>query len=165
MIEETGVVLVAQGDLAEVECRRQSTCSACGLVGGCGTSLLERYFGRRQPILTAHNALGARAGDPVVVGIPEAALLTAAFAAYLAPLLALLGGALLAGWLAGAMAVTATNGAELLGGVVGLALGLLWLRQFGRKQGEDPRYRPVILRRAVPLPARVELDLTPAQRP
>lgn len=165
MIEETGVVLVAHGDLAEVECRRQSTCGACGLSGGCGTSLLERYFGRRQQILTVHNTVGAQAGDPVVIGVPEGALLTAAFAAYLAPLITMIGGALLGGWLAGATAMTATNGAELLGGVAGLALGLLWLRRFGRTQGEDPRYRPVILRRAAPLTARVELDPTPAQRP
>ena len=165
MIEETGVVLAAHGDLAEVECRRQSACGACGLSGGCGTSLLERYFGRRPRILTAHNAVGAHPGDPVVVGLPEGALLTAALAAYLVPLLAMICGALLGGWLAQAMAMTAGNGAELLGGIGGLALALLWLRHFGRTQGEKPRYRPVILRRAAAMPARVELDLTSAQRP
>ena len=164
MIEETGVVLAAHGDLAEVECRRQSTCSACGASGACGTSLLERYFGRRPRVLTARNAVGAHPGDPVVVGVPEGALLTAAFAVYLAPLLAMIGGALLGGWAAAALSMGTTNGAELVGGVAGLALSLLWLRRFGQGHGANPHYRPVILRRAAPAAARVELDLPSVDR-
>jgi len=164
MIEETGVVLAAHGDLAEVECQRQSTCGSCGVSGACGTSLLERYFGRRQRVLTAENAVGAQAGDRVVVGVPEAALLTVAFAAYLVPLLGLIGGALLGGWLVEQMAGAGGNGPEMIGAAAGLAGGLLWLRRFGQAHTENPRYRPVILRRAQATALSVELKIGAAER-
>jgi positive regulator of sigma E activity len=78
-------------------------------------------------------------------------------------LLAMIGGALLGGWVAASLSM-GVNGAELVGGVAGLALGLLWLRRFGQSHGKNPHYRPVILRRAAPAPARVELDLPSVER-
>lgn len=147
MIEETGVVIAARGELAEVECRRQSACGGCAAHGACGTSLLDRYLGRRQLLLTVHNPVGAGPGDQVVVGVPEEALLTASFAAYLVPLLAMIGGALAGGTIAETW-LAAAAGLQILGGVGGFAAGLFWLARFSRARGEDPRYRAVILRRS-----------------
>ena len=67
MIEQDGTVLAVHGELAEVQCRRQSTCGGCSVNGACGTSLLERFFGRRQLILTVRNPVAARPGETVVV--------------------------------------------------------------------------------------------------
>jgi sigma-E factor negative regulatory protein RseC len=163
MIEETGTVIAARGDLAEVECQRRSTCGACAANGACGTSLLERHFGRRQILLTVHNPMGARPGDQVVVGVPEDALRTASVAAYLVPLLAMLAGAL-AGAGAGESWPQSAALLEVLGGAAGLAAGLGWLARFSRARGRDPRYRAVILRRSLGVAA-VTLDLPtpPAQ--
>lgn len=163
MIEETGTVIAARGDLAEVECQRHSTCGACAANGACGTSLLERHFGRRQILLTVHNPLGARPGDQVVVGVPEGALLSASVAAYLVPLLAMVAGAL-AGAGAGESWPDSAALIQVLGAAAGLAAGLMWLARFSRARGRDPRYRAVILRRSLgPQPVTLDLPAPPVE--
>jgi sigma-E factor negative regulatory protein RseC len=149
VIEELGMVVAVHGELAEVESRRRSACGSCEVNGACGTSLLERFFGRRRLLLTVYNPIGARPGDQVVVGIPEQALLTASFAAYMAPLLAMLGGGIAGGMLAGALSPQHGDGLSILGGAVGLASALLWLGRFSRAHADDDRYRAVILRQGV----------------
>lgn len=147
MIEEIGVVISAQGDMAEVEGQRRSTCGGCAVNGACGTSLIARYFGRRRSLLQAHNAIGAEPGDHVVFGLPEGALLEASFVAYLVPLLAMIGGAILGDYLAGLWAPAYAQGISVLSGFGALAVALVWLRTFGRTKALDQRYRPRILRR------------------
>lgn len=158
MIEETGIVVAARGDLAEVQCERRSTCGSCGANGACGTSLLDRHLGRRPLLLTVHNPVGARAGDEVVVGVPEEALLSASFAAYLVPLLALFAGAL-AGAGVEDLGAGASGLLQVAGGFAGLAVGLAWLARFSRARGADPRYRAVILRRSLAVVPGVPVQL------
>jgi sigma-E factor negative regulatory protein RseC len=157
MIEQDGRVLAVRGGLAEVEGQRQSACGGCAAHGACGTSLLERFFGRRQPILTARNPIGARPGERVVLGVPEAALVEAAFVAYLVPLLAMIAGAIGGDYLAAHLAPDLAGGIALLGAVSGLAAGLWWLARFSRRRDNDARYQPVILRRSATAVAAVTL--------
>jgi sigma-E factor negative regulatory protein RseC len=160
MIEEMGQVVTVKGALAEVACDRQSGCGGCAVSGTCGTSLLERYLGRRPLPLHAANTIGARPGDRVVVGIPDATLPQAAFVAYLMPLLVMLLGALGGEWLAGLIRSSWSQGLILLGGIIGLGLGFRWSAVFSHRRAQDPRYQAVILRRAglvVPAPT---LDLS-----
>lgn len=157
MIEQDGRVLAVRGELAEVEGQRQSACGGCAAHGACGTSLLERFFGRRQPILTARNPIGARPGERVVLGVPEAALVEAAFVAYLVPLLAMIAGAIGGDYLAAHLAPDLAGGIALLGAVSGLAAGLWRLARFSRRRGNDARYQPVILRRSATAVAAVTL--------
>jgi sigma-E factor negative regulatory protein RseC len=143
MIEETGVVVSVNGETAEVETRRQGACGSCSANGACGTSLLAQYLGRRPLLLRAHNLAGAGPGDRVVVGVPEEGLIWASVAAYLVPLLGLM-----AGGMAGAGLLPDWKEiASTLGGLSGLALGLIWMARFGRAHAQDPRYRAVVLRR------------------
>ena len=163
MIEENGIVAAVHGDLAEVESQRRSTCGGCSVNGACGTSLLERFFGRRQLILTVRNPVGARPGDAVVVGVPEAALLQASLVAYLLPLAAMIAGAIAGTELAAAFAPGWTSAASVLGGAGGFATGIWWLSRFSAARADDPRYQAVILRRAAAMP--VEVSLTPPAVP
>jgi sigma-E factor negative regulatory protein RseC len=146
MIEESGRVLAVRGELAEVESQRRSACGGCAATSSCGTSLLERYFGRRRLILEAHNPIGAEPGDSVVVGVPEDTVVGAAFAAYLVPLAALIAGGILGSALAGVIAPGAVQGLSILGGAAGFAAALWWLGRFSRARAADARYRAVILR-------------------
>ena len=142
MIEEEGLVVALSGVRAEVETRRASGCGGCTADGACSTSLLNRLLGRRPVRLLALNRAGAEVGDRVVVGVDESALLRAALAAYLVPILALLAGAMLGRFL--------TDGAEsgsLLGGSVGLLVAFAWLRRDSGRLGGNPAGRPVVLRR------------------
>ena len=148
MIEEAGVVAAVHGELAEVASRRRSVCGNCEVNGACGTSLLERYFGRRQFLLTVYNPIGARPGDSVIVGVPEQALLTASFAAYMVPLMTMIAGGIVGDLAAGLLGPDFARGLSVLGGAAGLVVGFGWLGRFSRAREKDDRYRAVILRRS-----------------
>jgi sigma-E factor negative regulatory protein RseC len=93
--------------------------------------------------LLARNAVGAREGDRVVVGVSESGLLGAALAVYLVPILALLAGAGLGTTIGGA----GSRAWPLLGAAIGLLLALRWLARYSARLGQDPERAPVILRR------------------
>lgn len=143
MLEEEGVVTALIDARARVRTQRKSACGQCAVHGACGTSLLERFFGRRPVELLALNQVGARVGDRVTVGVKESSLLAAAVAAYLAPLAALMAGAALGQSFGGARA----DSASLLGAVLGFTLALLWLRGYSARLSGRPEQQPRILRR------------------
>ena len=143
MIEEEGTVIAVQGAYAQVQTQRRSGCGQCVAQDACGTSLLERFFGRRTVALTALNQVHAAVGERVLVGISEQGLLRSALAAYLVPILALLAGAMLGDALGGERA----DIASVLGAILGLALALLWLRGYSVASARDPERQPQILRR------------------
>jgi sigma-E factor negative regulatory protein RseC len=149
VIEEVGVVVSLQGEMAEVEAQRRSACGGCAVNGACGTSLIARYLGRKPLRLRAHNAIGAGPGERVVLGVPEDALLEASFVAYMVPLLALIGGALIGAQAAVLLVPGYAQGLSILGGLGSLAVSLWWLGRFSRARALDERYRPRILRRAI----------------
>jgi sigma-E factor negative regulatory protein RseC len=157
VIEETGLVVAVDGELAEVETQRTSACGGCAAKGGCGTSVLAQVFGARPSRVRVHNRIKALPGERVVVGLPEGAFLRAAFALYAVPLLGLFGGALGGEWLAQRAAAATTEPGAVLGGLLGLMAGLLWLRRFSRRADADSPYRAVILRRAAGQSSIVEL--------
>jgi len=147
MIEETGRVISVQGDLAEVEGQPRSSCGGCTVKGTCGTSLLARYFGPKRLLLRAHNPIGARPGERVVIGLSEGSLLEASILAYLLPLLAMIGGAMTSALVAERLAPAYTQILSAVTGLGGLAAALAWLVGFIRARSLDERYRPRILRR------------------
>lgn len=148
MIEETGQVVALRGELAEVICHRRSACGGCAVNGACGTSLVERWLGQRPLRLLAANAIRARPGEPVVIGLPAATLPLAAAVLYLLPLLTLFLGGWVGGWWGGLNATTGMDGAALIGGMAGLGLGLWLSARFNARHAQDPRFQAIILRRA-----------------
>ncbi|WPL17224.1 Sigma-E factor regulatory protein RseC [Thiorhodovibrio winogradskyi] len=147
MIEELAVVIAADDGFAEVEPQRRATCDHCGVKGACGTSLIDRFLGRRPVRLRVVNAMGARAGERVTIGVADAVLLRAALVAYLVPLLGLLLGAALALELADWRQWSGAQSWSLGGGVLGFALSLRWVAGYSRRLRTDPRYRAVLLGR------------------
>jgi sigma-E factor negative regulatory protein RseC len=147
VIEEQGNVLRTAGGVAFVAAVRRSACGSCSVAGGCGTSLLDRFLGRRPSHLVVANTLGVEAGDAVIVGVPEDALLRAAAAAYLGPLAGLIGGAVAGQQWSG---VVPGELASILGGLLGFVVALCLVADYSRRLAADPRFRPVLLRRALP---------------
>ena len=147
MIEESAVVLSRDGNMAEVQAVRRGACGGCGARDACGTSLLDRFLGRRPLRLHLMNGIDAQVGEQVIIGVPEEALLRAAVAAYLAPLVGLIVGAIGAHELAGASGLVPPQGASLLGALTGFALVFRWLQGYSARLAADPRYRAVLLRR------------------
>jgi sigma-E factor negative regulatory protein RseC len=147
MIEQTALVVSVQGDLAEVEGEHQGACGGCAVDGACGTSLIARYFGRRRPVLEVRNPIGARPGDRVIIGLPEGALLTASFLAYLAPLVSMIGAAIAGAQIADFLAPAYARGLSVLAGLGGLVAALGWLARMSRAGSLATGCRARILRR------------------
>ena len=145
MIEESGCVIAVENDMALIEIQRKSVCSACSMNKGCGTGVLSKVVGNKRFRLTAHNSVNANVGDEVVVGIEDNMLVKSSFAVYIIPLLLLFVGAWCGQGVAGIFAIQASEGVSILFGMLGLAIGFIWLRHFSQKISKDDRYRPVLL--------------------
>lgn len=142
MIEQEGRVLSLDGDSAEITIVRQSACGGCQAKSGCGTAVVGSLFPSRELKLRLPNTAHARAGDRVVVGLPEAALQVAALMLYGLPLVAMLVAAI-AGQTLAQSSGWQGEPAAILGGLSGLIGGLLITRRLSHLGG----MRPVILRR------------------
>jgi sigma-E factor negative regulatory protein RseC len=147
MIEERAEVVACEGRFAWVQTQRASTCGSCAANKGCGTATLARVLGQRRTRVRVLNDARAVAGEQVVIGLSEQALVRGALAVYLVPLLGLLGGALFGAHLAERLLVQEADLLSILFGGLGLAIGIGWLRHHARRIREDARYQPVILRR------------------
>jgi sigma-E factor negative regulatory protein RseC len=145
MIEENGHVIAVENDMALIEIERKSICSACSVNKGCGAGVLSKVVGNKRFQLTAHNSVNANVGDEVIVGIEDNMLVKSSFAVYIVPLLLLFVGAWFGNSIAGLLVIQASEGVSILFGMLGLAIGFIWLRHFSRKISKDDRYRPVLL--------------------
>lgn len=142
MITETGRVLEVEGDWAWVACRRQVECQRCAEGRGCGGGVLGKLLGDRlHKVRAATGAVAVEPGDQVLIGLGEDAVMRAAAAVYLVPLLLALAGGVAATTLAGGGDLAA-----LAGAVAGLVLGLGWARSYSRRHAADSSLQPVILR-------------------
>jgi sigma-E factor negative regulatory protein RseC len=143
MIEQRATVLSSAPGVAIVRGLRESTCGSCSASGGCGTSLIDRFLGRRPAEIEVSDGVGVKTGETVVIGMPEATVLKAAVAAYLGPLAGLMLGAILGS----AAGDASSEAATLAGAAVGFALALRAVSGYSRRLARDPRSRPVLLRR------------------
>jgi sigma-E factor negative regulatory protein RseC len=146
VIEEAALVVATEGEEAWVETSRRSSCGSCE-AKGCGTGALSKVLGRRSQRLRVKNPIAATAGEAVVLGISESALLKGSLAVYLVPLLALLAGGLLGEVMAPQLALP-KEGMSIFFALIALACSFLWLRHFNRRAANDVRFNAVILRRA-----------------
>jgi sigma-E factor negative regulatory protein RseC len=134
MIETPARITRLEGGSAWVTSAAPSSCGACG-GKGCGSSLFARVLHPDEPEYRVDNPIGAQVGDDVVVGLPDGALLNAAIAGYLVPLLLLLVGAVVGQQFFGELGAVG-------GGLCGLGLAALHLTR-----RRAPVANPVVLRR------------------
>ncbi len=145
MIEAQGIVAEAGAGYVWLDIQRQSACGSCHASAGCGTATIAKIWGGRSTRVRAVSDLALQAGDAVIVGLADGALLRGALLAYLLPVALLLAGAVLG------ESAFAGAGEEpiILLGALGLGLGFLVVRVRSRRLRNDPRYQPVVLRRAL----------------
>ncbi len=156
MLVEEAQVIGLRGECALVRAIPASACGGCQLRGGCGTGALSgwmaRWLGRRGDQLEVHNPVGARPGDAVELGIPEAVLLRGSLLLYALPLMLMLLCAIAATWLADALfsgvgqGAVAGDPAAMLGAAIGLATGFAVVRWRMLHGARAAAARPVILR-------------------
>ncbi|MDS4068476.1 MAG: SoxR reducing system RseC family protein [Candidatus Competibacter sp.] len=142
LVEGVARVVGVDGAVAWLEPEQSSSCAGCASVG-CGSkgfgTLASRLAARRFP-LAGHPDL--RVGERVVVGVRGDALIKAALTAYVLPLVAMLGVAVLAQVLA------RHDGVTLAASVAGLLLGLGIARRWAGRLAARGVIAPRFLRRA-----------------
>ena len=148
MIEERAVILSLESEpsatdsTATLEIERKIACGLCGQMRGCGNSIWGKLFAHQSTAFKAQNRINAKVGDSVIVGINEKALLKSALLLYILPLVTMLIGAILA------TKIYDTNAYAMLGALVGLLLGLLWVKGHTMSNSYFKLQQPVILRLA-----------------
>ena len=150
MIEERAVILSLENQsddskshsVATLEIERKTACGLCGQTRGCGNSIWGKLFAHRSSAFKAQNRINAKVGDSVIVGINEKALVKSALLLYILPLATMLIGAILTSHF------RQTDASAMLGAVIGLALGLLWVKGHTMSSSYFRLQQPVILRLA-----------------
>jgi sigma-E factor negative regulatory protein RseC len=151
MIEEFARVVDVEDGFAWIESERTSTCSSCSVHAGCGTGVIAKLLGNRRLRLRAICNIELAPGDHVVIGIPESGLLRGSLAVYAVPLIAMLGGAMLGNGVAGYWVPAYVESGSIAGAAAGLVAAFAWLHFFSRRNGNNPAYQPVVLRRSWPV--------------
>ena len=137
--ENTVRAVVQQVDageaLVEVE---QGGCGRCHEKGGCGGQHLTQMFCSGPRHYRVDNAIGAIPGDHVTVAVSAGSLRRSANLAYGLPVLALIGCALIGGWLAG-------DGGAMAGGAIGLVAAFTWVVRMSGQGAGNSENRPYII--------------------
>ena len=146
MIEERAVILslddVSSNLIATLEIERKTACGLCGQTRGCGNSIWGKLFAHQSTAFKAQNRINAKVGDSVIVGINEQALLKSAMLLYIVPLVTLFIGAILM------QQIFDTNGYAMLGALIGLLVGMVWVKGHTMSSAYFKLQQPVILRLA-----------------
>ncbi|KPK59157.1 MAG: SoxR reducing system RseC family protein [Gammaproteobacteria bacterium] len=144
MITEPATVLRVDGDIVWVRCEAQQGCRRCAEGRGCGGGLLGKLLGDRlRTVRAGRGDFRLAAGETVVIGLAETALVRASVVMYLIPLLTMLAAAVLA-WQVGGQ----TEAWAISGGLIGFLTGLGYARRFGNRHDTDPRFQPVVIARS-----------------
>jgi sigma-E factor negative regulatory protein RseC len=148
MVEQEARVITVEGDQLTLETETKSSCNACEVKSGCGTSVLSKWVGRKFTRFHAKNTVNARVGDQVVVGLSEAALVQGSLAIYFLPLLGMIVFALAADILV----PRGSDGHDLIVAVAGFAgfgaaLGVC--RHFLARDRLKEELTPVVLRKVI----------------
>ncbi len=143
MLTEVGRVVAVEADGLWVETIRQSTCGTCGAQKGCGHGLLNQIGdGRRnylRVLLGDHSGQPYQVDDEVRIAIPEQVILRGSFTVYMVPLVGILCGAVVGGWL------QASDLASMLGAAAGFGIGIALVRLHAWRHRDDPQLQPRLL--------------------
>ena len=147
MIEERAVILSIESQpenpqisIATLEIERKTACGLCGKTRGCGNAIWGKLFAHQSTAFKAKNLINAHVGQSVIVGINEQALLKSALLLYLLPLATMLVAAFIA------MKVNSSDLSTIIGAVIGLLGGFLWVKGYTTSNQYFLFQQPVILR-------------------
>jgi len=128
--------------IATLEIERTASCGLCGQTRGCGNGIWGKIFAHQSTAFKAKNAIDAKVGDSVIVGIDEQALLKGAALLYFLPLVTMFIGMLVASQ------VNANHANVLVGAAFGLIIGFAWLKGHVMSSAHYANQQAVILRLA-----------------
>lgn len=144
MNQSEAIVARIDGEYAWLDVCKPADCGSCGGATGCGAGASKR-------LLRVRNTMNAKAGDRVLISVPEGFVLKAAAYSYLVPLAAALVGAAI-GSLAG-------DGGTLAGLIAGLIAGGAGLRYADRRMAASRE--PMVAMRIKPLVVQLHRNENP----
>lgn len=147
MIEEKAFVVETDSEYAWVETQRQTTCNSCGVKKACGTSVLQKVLGQKRTRLKVLNPNHYKAGDAVVLGLQENALVKGSLLMYGLPLLFMFGFAILGYLIFVLYGIAYSEPAKIGFSLAGLAMGFVYIARMNKGINVDPKYQAVILRK------------------
>ncbi len=124
---EIGCVASVEGDAAVVAMPGSSNCEQCGI---CLMAQEGREF-----LLLARNSAGARPGDTVEVEVEAGRVVAAAFAVYMVPVIATIGGFLVGNAITGGAPDSHLPIVMAIGCLV-VSFGLVWLYDLRLRKSE-----------------------------
>ncbi|GAA6153707.1 SoxR reducing system RseC family protein [Pseudoteredinibacter isoporae] len=142
MIREDGRIIAVADDHLWLQTTQKTTCDSCLGRHACGQRLLqnlnESHGLLKVPLL---DAVGDtyRQGETVTIGIEESTLLRATMLAYLMPLFLLMLMAFVGQQLGGELL-------SIIGALLGLGGGALWVRHRLSKEDCHSRFQPRLLK-------------------
>jgi len=146
MLEEHGVVVEADIDFAWVETQRKSSCGQCAENKGCGTSALAEVIGKKATKIRVQNTLAVKAGDHVVIGLEESALVRSSLTLYMLPLLCLFVTAIFYETLAAQGIFPKSEVYSMFAGLFGMGIGFIIAKSMTTNMSNQERYQPVLLK-------------------
>ncbi len=148
MIEEQAEVAEVIGDQLILQARTKSVCGSCAVSKGCGTSVLSKVVGRKFTRFQVDNSVNAVAGDTVVVGIPEDALVKGSMVMYILPVFFMLVFALLSEFFL-SHSLQSRDLAIAGFSITGLILGFFLSKWYFQRRSNMQHFSPVVLRKII----------------
>ncbi len=140
--ESEAVVVAVEGDRAWLEANTRSSCSGCSSNQSCGTSVLSQVLGKRISRIEVSNSLDVILGDRVVVAMDDAAIRRGTWLIYGLPLILLLLGSALFSWF-----WNGSEGAQILGALVGFLSGLALAFARLKQKASNHEFQPILIRK------------------
>jgi sigma-E factor negative regulatory protein RseC len=149
MLEENALVVATDKQYAWVEIQAQSACGQCAANKGCGASVLQGLFGKRDKVMRVISDIPVNIGDEVIVAVNEDAVLKGSLLVYALPILAMIIFAMLGETLASSWVSIGADLLSITGALIGLTVSVIGLRWYSKKAHDNTNYQPVILRRVI----------------
>ena len=138
MIEEEGIVVEAEGDLAKVSIMAKSACEKCSASSMCHPGD-EEY-------MEASNPLGAKKGQKVKVVLAPQIYLKASIILYGIPMTVFITAAILGKNLGQRYGTEASSDLwAFVAGMLSMVLSFLAIRMYNKKVEKTAQYKPIIV--------------------
>lgn len=133
MKTEQGLVIEVINDMAKIKVGRHNDCSNCGACPGSDSV-----------IISAINKVGAKPGQRVAFQMKEVNVLRAAFVVFILPLIAILIGVLLGGFIGEYTGLNIYT-FRIVGGIITFLLSLIFIKSFDSATTKNQKTQPVII--------------------
>jgi sigma-E factor negative regulatory protein RseC len=142
MIEERARVVELIPDGVVIEAARTSACAQCQSASNCGQKSLSEWAASKMTHIEVDNPsrIVVCVGDDVIVGIDEGGFIKASALIYMLPLM------IMVVFGVAAQLNALSEPLVILSSFLGLGIGFLIVRYFGKTMEKRNTYRPVLLR-------------------